>query len=169
MSWEPASGASAVAAAGTERANFYLHAGHLIVSATPAAVTTILGSCVAVCLWDRRLSIGAVNHYLLPNWAGQGHSSPRFGNVAIDLLLRQLLGLGCQTRNLEAKLFGGACVIASFRQNGGDHMGAKNVELARRLLAGHGIPVAAEDVLGHKGRKLVFHTDQGTAWVRDLA
>lgn len=168
MRWDPASGASAVA--GPERAGaLYLHAGYLIASATPAVVTTILGSCVAVCLWDRRLSIGGVNHYLLPHWAGEGHSSPRFGNVAIELLLRQLVELGCQTRSLEAKLFGGACVIGAFRQNGGDHLGAKNVELARRVLASHGIPVAAEDVLGHKGRKLIFHTDQGTAWVRDLA
>lgn len=153
----------------SERESFYLHAGQLLVSATPSAVTTILGSCVAVCLWDRRLSIGGLNHYLLPHWAGEGHSSPRFGNVAIELLLRQLQELGCQTRSLEAKLFGGACVIGSFRQNDGDHLGAKNVELARRVLAGHRIPVAAQDVLGNKGRKLIFHTDQGTAWVRDLA
>ena len=60
----------------------YLHPGQLVVSAAPCSVSTILGSCVAVCVWDEETGIGGMNHFLLPNFAGRGLSSARFGNVA---------------------------------------------------------------------------------------
>ena len=161
-------------AAGTEkipadggRSRIYLHPGDLFASAQRSAVSTILGSCVAVCLWDPIAKIGGINHYLLPLWTGQGAVSPRFGNVAVQALLDKVLELGGQKSRLQAKLFGGACVIDAFRGRE-NHLGTKNVQTAEALLEREGIPLVGHDVGGCKGRKLIFHTDDGTAWVRQL-
>ena len=149
------------------RSKIYLHPGQLFASAERSAVSTILGSCVAVCLWDPILKIGGINHYLLPLWTGEGTASPRFGNVAVQDLLNRLLELGSQKRRLQAKLFGGACVIEAFRERE-NHLGTKNVQAAEELLGKEGIPLVGHDVGGCRGRKLIFHTDNGTAWVRQL-
>ena len=145
----------------------YLHPGQVFVSATPAEVTTILGSCVAVCVWDRALRVGGANHYLLPHGVESGPSPARFGDVALRRLIDGVLALGCQRRNLEAKVFGGACVLEALRGKG-RHLGRKNVEMALAVLRQEGIPVVAEDTGGGRGRKIVFHTDDGAAWVKRL-
>ena len=146
---------------------FYLHPGRLFVSAEPAAVTTILGSCVAVCLWDESQGIGGMNHYLLPDGGGVCASAERFAPVALRRLLEQLFELGARKENLKAKVFGGACVLEAFRENGND-LGTKNIEAARHFLEVESIPILAEDIGGKAGRKLVFHTEGGSAWVRKL-
>lgn len=146
---------------------FYLHPGQLFASRQSHAVTTILGSCVAVCLWDAAKQIGGINHYLLPVFSGDGVASPRFGNIAIAELLEQLIALGCRKRDLQAKLFGGACVIAAFRDRT-THLGWENIETAEKILERENIPVIGQDIGGDKGRKLIFHTDDGAAWVKQL-
>lgn len=149
------------------RATAYLHPGQLFVSAESYAVTTILGSCVAVCLWDPVARIGGINHFLLPSFGGEGIASPRFGNIAIRELLDQLAQLGSQKHNLLAKMFGGACVLEAFR-NRQHHLGMKNIEIARQLLESESIPLVGHDVGGERGRKVIFHTDDGAAWVKPL-
>ncbi len=157
------------AAATVVRRMVYLGPGQLFASAESAEASMIVGSCVTVCLWEPRLRAGGANHFLLPLWVGNGLSSPRYGNVAVERLIRELQCLGCRTQDLQAKLFGGAAVIEAFRDRP-DHLGFdlgfKNVELARRLLREHGIPVVAEDVGGHRGRKVTFDTQSGVASVR---
>jgi chemotaxis protein CheD len=147
--------------------NVYLHPGQFHVSSEPTAVTTILGSCVAVCLCDPVLRVGGINHYLLPHWAGGVAASLRYGNVAVQCLIESLYTLGCVKERLVAKLFGGACVIASFEE-GENHLGIKNVEVARRLLGEAGIRIVGEEVGGRHGRKLIFQTDDGVAWMKSL-
>jgi chemotaxis protein CheD len=145
----------------------YVHVGHVFVSATPRVATTVLGSCVSVCLWDPALGAGGLNHFLLPHQGQPGEPSARYGDVAIEELLAALERLGCRRRSLRAKLFGGASVVDTGRA-GADTLGMKNVAMARELLAATGIPVIGEDVGGTHGRKLVFHTDDGAAWVRKI-
>ena len=141
----------------------YLHAGHMVVSREPCRVTTVLGSCVAVALWDPTSGVGGINHFLLP----QGTDSPRFGNVAVRTLIREVVAAGARRRSLQAKVFGGACVLRAFK-SGASHLGQKNVEVAQQILIDEGIPVAAQDVEGERGRKLIFQTHDGAAWVRSL-
>lgn len=162
-------GASAVALrpmpprAGAEgRAEQYLHPGQLACCEAPTRLVTILGSCVAVCLFDPARRIGGMNHFLLP----QGGQALRYGNVAIEQLLSEILALGATPRSLRAKVFGGANVIGHHPAEGG--LGAQNVAIARVLLERERIPIVAEDLLGTRGRKLVFTTDDGAAWVRKL-
>lgn len=148
------------------RVSIYLHPGQLHVSSQPAAITTILGSCVAVCLWDPARQIGGMNHYLLPHWAEGSVASLRYGNVAIRSLIEGLLSLGCAEERLVAKIFGGACVIEAFKE--GSHLGLKNIQVARLFLKEAGIRVAGEDVGGRHGRKLIFQTDDGVVWMKSL-
>jgi chemotaxis protein CheD len=145
----------------------YLHPGQLFVSASPASVTTVLGSCVSACLWDETQGIGGINHYVLPLWAGNGTSSPRFGNVAMETLYGRLISLGARPRDLQAKVFGGACMIQAFRQRE-THLGGQNVERAVAFLRQKGVRIASQDTGGHRGRKLIFHTATGAVWLRLL-
>lgn len=147
--------------------SFYLHPGQIFVSREGHAVTTILGSCVSVCLWDPYARVGGINHFLLPTHTGDGHASPRFGDLAIQALIERLIVFGCLRRNLLAKIFGGACVLEAFQVRT-SHLGQRNVELAEQLLTAAEITVTGHDVGGHRGRKLIFHTDDGTAWVKPL-
>jgi chemotaxis protein CheD len=157
---------AALAAAGgaPAAAKVYLQPGQWVASATPATITTILGSCVAVCLWDPQLRIGGMNHYMLPFETGRMTGSPRFGDVAIRQLLTRLVALGARPAALEATVVGGACVMEAFRCDG-DHIGARNADLAERMLSAHGIRIRARDLGGNRGRKLIFETATGEARV----
>ena len=152
-------------ALGTPRQPYYLHPGQLFAPAEPHAVTTVLGSCVAVCLWDRRRRIGGINHYMLPDRGADVAASPKFGVVAIRRLLDALYALGARRGDLCAKVFGGACVIAGIPDTP-HHLGAQNARLAAATLAAEGICVLVEDTGGRRARRLVFHTDAGDAWIR---
>ncbi|HXY42246.1 MAG TPA: chemotaxis protein CheD [Vicinamibacteria bacterium] len=143
----------------------YLHPGQVFVSPDPAEVTTVLGSCVAVCVFDRVGRRGGANHFLLPLCAGDGQSSARFGNVAVRKLIERMLALGSLKQDLEAKVFGGACTVEALHRSDG-HLGTKNAEVALRTLRQEGVPVVADDVGGRRGRRLVFRTDTGVALVR---
>jgi chemotaxis protein CheD len=149
------------------RPRIFLQPGQLHVASGPLAISTVLGSCVAVCLWDRDLQVGGMNHYLLP-YHIQGPIDPwRYGAGAIDGLLAELERRGSWRARLRAKIFGGACVLEAF-QGQARHLGERNVTLARERLAELGIAVDAEAVGGNRGRKVIFHTDDGSAWVKTL-
>lgn len=143
----------------------YLHAGELVATAQATAVTTVLGSCIAVCLHDPAARIGGVNHFLLPHHV-ERERSPRFGNVAIPRLVEEMVRAGASLGSLVAKVFGGASVLGAGRH--ARNLGEENAVLALRLLVDAHIPVLDHDVGGARGRKLVFLTDEGTAWVRRL-
>ena len=151
-----------------ELPSIYLHPGQIFVTTTPATVTTILGSCVSVCLWDPLLNIGGINHYLLPTGIAAGSDRTRYGNIAIATLLEKLTRCGTQVKHLRAKLFGGACVLAAMRTNGNAHLGVKNVDIAKESLSEFGIPIVTSDVGGDRGRKLIFYPHDGSAFVRHL-
>lgn len=76
-------------------------------------VKTILGSCVAICLWDKRLKIGGINHYMLPAWNGNDLASPKYGNIALDKLIERLQAMGSRVEDLQAKIFGGGELLDS--------------------------------------------------------
>jgi chemotaxis protein CheD len=141
----------------------YLPPGQVHVSAEPIMITTILGSCVAVCLLDRRRSWGGVNHFLLPRGASQA-PSPRFGDRAMPELLDAVLGLGSRRGDLEAKVFGGARILPA--RSGGRDLGQENVEAALAFLEGEGIPVVARHTGGRCGRKVIFDTSDGVVWLK---
>lgn len=150
--------------ASTPELTHYLYPGGIFADPRPHRVTTILGSCVAVCLWDPVCRVGGINHYLLPLWNGEGLPTPRYGNVAIDLLVERLLIFGCSRGRLTAKFFGGAAMWEN--SNGLLSIGERNIDLARRTLERHRIPVVGADVGGEAGRKIIFDTGSGSVLLR---
>jgi chemotaxis protein CheD len=142
----------------------YLYPGMLFAEPEPHRVTTVLGSCVSVCLFDPVRRIGGINHYMLPLWNGEGLSTPRYGNVAIDSLIDRLLGFGCLFSRLQAKIFGGAAMW----ENADRFMpiGAGNIDLALRILEQYGIQVVAKDLGGGASRKIIFNSGTGEVLLR---
>jgi chemotaxis protein CheD len=144
----------------------YVQPGQLAASATPLTYSTVLGSCVAVCLWDPGLRVGGMNHFLLPE-APEWERSPRYGGPAVEELVARVRALGSRNGTLTARVFGGACVLDAFRDRE-HHLGLRNVEVARERLRAAGLPIVAEDVGGNRGRRLYFSLVDGSAMVRIL-
>lgn len=132
----------------------------------PTVLVTILGSCVAVCLWDRIRRVGGMNHFLLPR-CGSAPRSARYGDVAFIRLLARMEQLGCRAADLRAKVFGGAAVLPIGAHR--DTVGTQNVTLALEILRLHGIPVIARRTGGKRGLYLRLHTGTGRVMVRELA
>lgn len=132
-------------------------------------IVTVLGSCVAVCLRDRRLGCGGMNHFLLPNdgtpESGLLTESARYGVYAMELLINHLLKLGALRQNLEAKVFGGANVLQGLTMN---NVGQRNAEFVLDYLHTEGIPVVAQDLLDIYPRKVYFFPTDGKVLVRKI-
>jgi chemotaxis protein CheD len=143
----------------------YLHPGQLHVTSDRCSLATILGSCVAVCLHDPVHGVGGMNHFLLPNDAPDAATASRYGPSAMKLVLDRVIALGARPNTLTARIIGGANVLAAFHDRH-DHLGMRNVEVARTWLSDRGVRVVGEDIGGAHGRKLVFGPHDGRAWVQ---
>jgi chemotaxis protein CheD len=140
----------------------YLHPGQMFFSKEPINIAMILGSCAGVCLYDRRRGMGGATHYMLPRWDGSGEPSPRYGDVAIKALLKELQARGSSSCDLEAGIFGGACMFEAFREESSEgHIGSRNVNMAFEALVGLGIAIVAKHIGGDNGRKLKMRSDTG--------
>ncbi|HEY6844178.1 MAG TPA: chemotaxis protein CheD [Thermoanaerobaculia bacterium] len=147
--------------------NVYLFPGHIFTSAEPAVVSTILGSCVAVCLWDGEIGIGGINHFLLPSNPSRGNSDLRYGNHAMTRLLEAMLQRGASVKRIVAKIVGGASVLEAFTSTRRS-IGDQNVAIARDFLKAYAIHVTGDQTGGRRGRKLLFHTGNGSAYVKEI-
>ena len=145
----------------------YLYPGQVFTASQPLLVSTILGSCIAVCLWDENARLAGINHYLLPSDPVRGQTDLRYGNVAIERLIDEIVSAGASTQRLVAKIVGGASILGSggsTRQSIGD----QNAAVARQVLQKHGIATIAEQTGGQRGRKLLFHTGNGCAFTKEI-
>ena len=143
-----------------------LSPGEIFFARQPARVVAVLGSCVAVALWDPQSGAGGMNHYLLPRWRG-GIESAKYGDVANVWLLARFERAGVPVARLRAKIFGGACVVKAMcgRSN---RLCDQNVAAAREFLGVHGIEIDEEHVSGTAGLRVTWDTADGTASVRRL-
>lgn len=141
----------------------YLYPGTLFAHREPHLVTTVLGSCVSVCLWDQTARVGGINHYLLPLWNGEGLPTPKYGNIAIAKLIEKVQALGAGSK-LIAKVFGGASMWE--KTDGLLAVGQRNIELAIEMLDQQRIPVISRDLGGPVGRKIIFNTGDGTVLLK---
>lgn len=143
----------------------FIHVGEFYIGIKPTEVSTILGSCVAVCLYDKVEAIGGMNHYLVPLWNGNGLQSPKYGNIAIHRLVEGMLNIGCKAKNIEAKIFGGGNVIDTVSHE--DMMvGRKNIIIAKEILKEYEIPIIASDVGGSRGRRILMNSDTGKVMLK---
>ena len=122
-------------------------------------LTTLLGSCVAACIRDPIVGVGGMNHFLLPGGdVGTSSDSERLGVHLMELLLNGLMRQGAQRDRLEAKVFGGARMMAGLSD-----IGKKNAEFAKRFLAYEGVKIVGGDVGGMQGRRIQFWPGSGRA------
>lgn len=150
-----------------EYRDHYLYPGNIFVSADPHKVTTVLGSCVSVCLWDPTRRIGGINHFMLPLWNGDGLASPKYGNIAMDKLVDRMLGMGARIINIQAKMFGGGEVLRV--TSGVLNVGERNIIYAKNRLDELKIPIVGSNVGGQTGRKLIFDTYDGSVMMKRLS
>jgi chemotaxis protein CheD len=140
----------------------YVQPGQVIVFTEPSEAVAILGSCVAVCLWDPYAGVAGMNHFMLPTLSGVGAESCRHGSLAMRSLVEKIVGAGALAHRLRARVYGGATIGIGL----GDpenHLGTRNANLALRALEERRIPVLSREVGGAKSRKLVFSTGTGDA------
>jgi chemotaxis protein methyltransferase CheR len=144
-----------------------INVGEMHASDTPVEVKTLLGSCVAACLYDPVTGIGGMNHFLLPDSTDTGGDPARFGVHAMEMLINALMKLGADRRRLEAKLFGGGNVLGSVARR--PTVGERNAEFAREFLRREGIPLKGERLLSDCGTEVRFWPHAGRAFIRDIA
>lgn len=136
----------------------------------PIALVTLLGSCVAACLYDPAVGVGGMNHFMLPDtqpagMAAAGDGSARYGAHAMELLINDLLKRGARRARLQAKVFGGGNVLRGFTS---DPIGTRNAKFVLGYLDAEHIPVLAQDLGDIHPRKVCFFAQSGRALVRHL-
>ena len=132
-------------------------------------LSTLLGSCVAVCLFDPQLRIGGLNHFMLPEMGRSKNSdvdSLLSGAYAMEALLNALLVKGAKKPRLQAKAFGGGTIIDT--DGGSLSIGMRNANFAKEWLVREGIPLRSSDFLGPWSRKIVFLPFNGEAFCKRL-
>jgi chemotaxis protein CheD len=132
--------------------NYFLKPGYIFMPTEPTVVSTVLGSCVAVILWDRKRKTGGINHFQLPTCKNIEKPTARYGDASTLMLIRMMIQDGSKRKHLEAQIFGGAYN----NEISSKDVGRENIRIARRVLASHGIRVVSEDVGGERGRKIIF-------------
>lgn len=146
--------------------------GDYCVSWAPAEITTLLGSCVAACLWDSHRKIGGVNHFMLPDSPSQANTlaektkSLRYGLYAMEVLVNDLLAMGARREHLSAKVFGGANISGVLNSQ---HIGRRNAEFVVDFLLKDKIKVIASDLGGSHSRRIRFNTQTSAVRVERVA
>ncbi len=143
--------------------------GEYYVTTHEMVLVTVLGSCVSACIRDRRTGSGGMNHFMLPDGGTDSRdplsSTARYGVFAMEMLINELLKVGAQRADLEAKVFGGGNVMAGFTQA---NVGQRNATFVREFLKTERISLVAEDLLDIYPRKVYFFPATGKVLVRKL-
>jgi len=139
--------------------------GEYYVAEDDIMIMTVLGSCIAACIWDSKVRAGGMNHFMLPEGDGV-EASGRYGSYAMELLINRLLKVGARREFMQAKVFGGAQVMAGFTSM---NVGERNTHFVLDYLSTERIPVVSQDVLDIHPRKVCFFPISGRALVKRLA
>ncbi|MBF9035126.1 chemotaxis protein CheD [Rhodobacterales bacterium HKCCE2091] len=131
--------------------------GEYHISRDPSVVlSTVLGSCVSACIYDADGGIGGLNHFLLPGDERGGSAEMKYGSMAMELLINEMLKAGARRTNLKVKLYGGGRITAGLSD-----IGAKNIDFARGYCRREGFPVVSESLGGTQARRIHFRPSTG--------
>ena len=136
--------------------------GEYFVTEQDLLLVTVLGSCIAACIWDAQSQVGGMNHFMLPD----GDSNGRYGSYAMELLINELLKKGAHRQTLQAKIFGGGQVMHSISSI---NVGERNTSFVLDYLRTEHIPVVSQDVMDIYPRKVCYFAQNGKAMVKRLA
>jgi len=134
--------------------NYFLKPGHIFVSTKPTIISTVLGSCVSVYIYDTNRIVVGMNHFMLPYIREKDKTTAVYGNVATMTLIRMMIYDGSKSKDLEAQIFGGAYNPKISHKD----IGRENIIIAKKILEKKRIRVVSEDMGGEKGRKIVVNT-----------
>ncbi len=148
--------------------------GEYRIAGTNEMLVTILGSCVCACIRDKHTGLGGMNHFLLTHESKQSsykhdiaqdysEKSTRYGTVAMEVLINELLKHGAQRANLEAKIFGGSCITTALNK-----VGSTNIDFVKEYLTTENIPIVNSDVGGTHARTVYFLPDTGDVYVKKV-
>lgn len=144
--------------------------GEVYVTKTQEAISTVLGSCISVCLVDPVAKVAGMNHFMLPVMGPNAvvptvmdpsvfyHDSYRYGSVSMEVLIGEMQKAGAARSRFHAKVFGGGNVLRAERSV--IDIGEKNIRFAMAYLEAEKIEVLTRDVGGHFGRRIYFFPEE---------
>lgn len=141
-----------------EKKRIFILPGEIAITRQPAIIATLLGSCVAVCLYNKKLRFGGMNHFMLPTGTSLTMSG-KYGDVSTNKLIDSMKKVDSFTSNLVAKVYGGGAVVGHL--SGGMEIGRRNIQIALEILEKHNIQIAERDTGGDYGRKIFFDNQTG--------
>ncbi len=134
--------------------DYFLKPGFIYLPERPTTISTVLGSSVAVSLYDKSLKLGGMNHFCFPYIESREKTTALYGNIAVLTLIRMMVANGSNISNLKAQIFGGALNSEYSERN----IGYDNLKTAKQILSKKKIKIISEDIGGELGRKIVFNT-----------
>ena len=153
----------------------YLRAGEMHFSEKPVVVSTVLGSCLSITMFHRKLAIGAVCHGFLPQCRSRQACDDgciekfKYVDCSIQKMLKLFDRLDVKRRELEVKVFGGADMFATAKNGRATFsVGKLNITTAEKIIEQEGLSIVSMDVGGTRGRKLYFHTRTGKVLIKHL-
>ena len=151
--------------------DIFLQPGELFVADASFQIRTILGSCVSITLWHPKARVGGMSHFLLPT---RGLIPPtseldgRYGDEALQMMIKDLKASGVSARQCQAKIFGGGNMFPGQTRASAITVGQRNGEAARALLLKQGIDVVTESLFGVGHRQIIFNVSNGDVWSRQV-
>ena len=155
---------------GDEYKKVTIYIGGFHVTREATVVKTVLGSCISVCMYEKSLKFGGMNHFMLPevrDVSFEDYNSTRYGIFAMEVLVNEIIKLGGKKSNIVAKVFGGGHVISSMKASV-FNVADKNIEFAKKFLKSESIPIISEDIGGLSPRKVFFYTNENRILMKKL-
>jgi chemotaxis protein CheD len=144
-----------------------IHIGGVQASRDPLLLDTVLGSCIAACIYDPVAAVGGMNHFMLPEGADpDSPTSARYGVNAMELLISEVMKLGGTRKRFQAKVFGGGHVLRI--RESLDGIPQQNINFVHRFLQTESIPVMCEDIGGYQARRVLFNTQSAKVYLKKL-
>ncbi|MCC2616029.1 chemoreceptor glutamine deamidase CheD [Aestuariibacter halophilus] len=139
--------------------------GEYYVTRNDECISTVLGSCISVCVYDLKAGVGGMNHFMLPGGKGADLQSEsfRYGDVAMERMLNDMYKVGAKRENLKFKAFGGAQVIRIMTD-----IGKSNIAFLHKFLTLEGFRLISSDLGDKYPRKVKFFPQTGQVLMKKL-
>lgn len=138
---------------------------------SPNKVLTIgLGSCIGISLYDKRKKIAGLVHIMLPDSTKFKTitNKMKYADLAIPILLSKMKDLGCDKRNIEGKIAGGASMFQFADSKTISDVGKRNIEAVKAVMKEEGITILSSEVGGHRGRTMIVASENGVVEIKSI-
>jgi len=143
---------------------YYLKPGYIYVANEPTIITTILGSCVAVCMYDMKKKYGGMNHFLFPK-KEEDLSTTKYGDISTITLINTFKEFGSKLEDLVAHVVGAGYL--EFSENS-KFFAQENIKICKQILSRFNIKIISENTGGIEGRKVTFFTESNKVEIANI-